>query len=335
MLVADVTGGSGGTAPTTPDGGGPLAGTELLNRLRGTGRPRPPADPTLTRRLRCRLDDALTLCDRSGPHGDADRRVVVTKAQLTRLLTCDVHVASISSDHVVPTRAMACGAIVDAAFRHLVTMGSIDDPMAEALAALRVGGRHDELLAWIADLPDSEWSGLTDEVQAQTDGLCRRWPRLDPAWMPRTQESMRVQVAGGAVELATRVDLALGVPGEEVASVALVEVKSGIPRPEHGADLGFAALIESLRNTAPPFAVATYYTRTGDLRVEPVSEAELLDAADRTIAGVSRHLAERRGAALDAPPEEWCAACRQLSSVRGAGPVEARAGGRPVRGTSL
>src|ERR1700689_1572266 len=98
MLVADVTGGSEGSASATstprppirrgsprfrrPAGAGmapsapskrrdepawePLAGTALLERLRLSGRPRPAADPALPASLARRLDEGLGLV----PHGD-------------------------------------------------------------------------------------------------------------------------------------------------------------------------------------------------------------------------------------------------------------------------
>ena len=51
-------------------------------------------------------------------------------------------------------------------------------------------------------------------------------------------------------------------------------------------------MVESLRSPAPPFVVATYYTRTGEVDVDPVSEELLVGAARRTLAG-TRLLWER------------------------------------------
>lgn len=116
-------------------------------------------------------------------------------------------------------------------------------------------------------------------------------------------------VAASSFELAARVDLALGVPDEPLASVALVEVKSGVRRPEHRADLHFSALVEALRHPAPPFAVATYYARTGQLDVEPVGQQMLNDAVERTVAGARRLRDEQAG--LSAPPTVgMCLLCR-------------------------
>ncbi len=70
--------------------------------------------------------------------------------------------------------------------------------------------------------------------------------------------------------------------------MAIVEIKSGVRRAEHRADLHFYALLESLRSPAPPFVVATYYTRTGEFDVDPVSEELLVGAARRTRPGTRR-----------------------------------------------
>jgi hypothetical protein len=313
----------------------PLAGTALLDRLRLSGRPRPAADPALPASLARRLDEGLGLV----PHSDGDpqpispargfesgpvRPVVVTKGRLTRALSCDDHAPPVVVARWTPGRAMACGAIVDALFRQLVTVGSIGDAAADGLAALRVDGRNDELLAWVADLAPSEWSALVAEVESQAEGLRRRWPRLDPAWLPRTQDPMRVAVAGGAFELATRVDLALGVPGLAVTSVALVEVKSGAPRPEHRDDLRFAALVETLRHGAPPFVVATYYTTTGELDVDAVTTATLDEAVERTMAGARRLRDELAGRAPGSVPAGMCATCHQMAARRRPDPAEPR-----------
>jgi hypothetical protein len=218
--------------------------------------------------------------------------LVVTKDRLTRVLAGEAHSAAAEFGDRPPTMAMACGAIVDVLFRQLVTVGSIADPMADGLAALSVDDHQRALVSWIERLPGSERDQLHAEVDRQAGGLCRRWPSLDPSWLPRTQEALRVPLAGGAVELSARVDLAIGAPAADEASVAIVEIKSGRRRVEHRADLHFYALVESLRSPAPPFVVATYYTRTGEVDVDPVSEELLVGAARRTLAG-TRLLWER------------------------------------------
>jgi hypothetical protein len=297
-----------------------------------TGRRRPVVDASLPKMLRRRIDHGLSGL---APPAQAERSscahtpLVVTKARLRRALACARHSSLEEPLGPSPTAALARGVLVDACFRQLVTTGSVADPMADGLAALRADGRQDDLLAWIADLPDERWSELVAEVDAHVGQLRRCWPRLDPAWMPRTQEPMRVRVADGRVELAARVDLALGMPGQRTASVALVEVKSGPLLPEHVADLHWSALVEALRHPAPPFAVGLYSTCTGAIDVDWVTADLLVAAADRMVAGVRRLLSEGTGGRDPAPRESrWCDRCRSGE----AGPVDS---GRVAAPTAL
>jgi hypothetical protein len=184
--------------------------------------------------------------------------------------------------------------------------------MADGLAALRLDDRQGDLATWIDRLGAAQRDELRVEVERQMDGLRGRWPDLSPAWLPRTQETMRVGLAGGAVEMAARVDLALGGPSVDEASVALVEIKAGARRVEHRADLHFYALVETLRSLAPPFVVATYYTRTGELDTDPVTAELLASAARRTLEGARSLLGLARGEEARRTPNGLCGTCAAL-----------------------
>jgi hypothetical protein len=285
-----------------PAGWEPLSGPDLLERLRVTGRPRPRSRPELVQRLRSGLESGLQAEGRGDLGGRLDPPpgvsppppLVVTKERLTRVLACEAHHVASPFGERSNSVALACGAIVDALFRQLVTVGSIGNPMTDGLAALAVDDRQSDLVGWVERLPGTERGELSAEVERQAEGLRRRWPTLDPSWLPRTQEAMRVRLADGALELSARVDLAIGRPAGDVASVAIVEVKSGARRAEHRSDLHFSALLETLRSPAPPFVVATYYARTGELDVDPVTDELLMGAARRTLTG-ARRLADLAG----------------------------------------
>jgi hypothetical protein len=282
-----------------------LAGEPLLDRLRITGRPRPAAHPELVQRLRTVLESGLALEGASRPPSP----LTVTKDRLHRVLTCEDHAPDGGFGPRTFSTALACGALIDLLFRQLVTVGVIGDPMADALDALAVDDRRADLLAWIEQLTGPQRDELRAEVERQAEGLRRRWPVLDPAWLPRTQEAIRVRLAEGAVELSARVDLAIGLPARDQASVALVEVTSGTPRIERRSDRHFAALLEALRSPAPPFVVATYYTRTGELDVDPVTDELLVGAARRTLAGARRLRQEQDGVPLAPAPRSTCLQC--------------------------
>jgi hypothetical protein len=240
--------------------------------------------------------------------------LVVTKEGLTGVLACDAHRFVTGFGRGTPTAALACGALIDVLFRQLVTVGASDDPMADGLAALAVDDRQRSLTEWIEGLPAVDRAELRSEVERQAEGLARRWPPLEPGWLPRTQQAIRAPLAGGAVERSARVDLAIGRPAVDEASVAIVEVKSGARRAQHSADLHFYALIETLRSSAPPFVVATYYTRTGELDVEPITEELLSAAARRTLAGTRALMGCSSGAEPRRTPNSQCIQCRAISA---------------------
>jgi hypothetical protein len=318
----------------------PLVGDELLQRLRVTGRRRPLVDPELAHRLRAALDHGLGDDDAVGggvptassgagaPVGSPGGPVlVVTKDRLAGALACAAHTEPQAGfGERTPTTGLACGALVDVLFRQLVTVGTLGDPMADGLAALTVDERQRSLVDWIERMPPTERNELEAEVVRQARGLERRWPALDPSWLPRTQEVLRARVAHGTVELSARVDLAVGRPAVDESSVALIEVKSGSRSRLHRTDLHFYALVETLKTSAPPFAVATYYTRTGELDVEPVTEDLLAAAARRTVLGTRAIKAVERG--VDTPPPGGlCGRCSTLPGW-GLGHEPARTGPR-------
>ncbi len=287
----------------------PLAGAALLERLRVTGRPRPSLDPTLSRRLRDRLDTGLEfLIEPDAPPAP----IVVTKDRITQVLACEAHHVASQFGERRPSQSMACGALIDVLFRQLVATGDIGDPMTDGLAALALDDHQRTLVDWIERLPAAERSELGVEVERQAAGLVARWPTLSPGWLPRTQEPIKASLAGGRVLLSARVDLAIGRPAVHHASVGIVELKSGKRRAEHRADLHFYALIEALRSPAPPFMVATYYTRTGELDVEPVSEDLLAAAARRTIAAIEALYRLAAGAEPNRTPNPLCGWCEAL-----------------------
>jgi len=88
-------------------------------------------------------------------------------------------------------------------------------------------------------------------------------------------------------------------------------VTSGSRRPAHRDDRHLHALIETLRSTTPPFAVATYYTRTGELDVDPVTPELLVDATRRCRAGVRALTGPAAGNVPVADHRPWCAGCAE------------------------
>jgi hypothetical protein len=297
----------------------PPEGEELLRRLRGWGTARPVVDPGLAGGLRDWLEDGLAgeVADAApglgAPGGDATATTVrVTKETLTAVLLCEAHWLARRTTPRGLTVELARGALVDALFRQWVTTGRLENPFRDALGAVTVGGDEEGIAAYVEGLPDGDRRMLEEEIAEHAAGILTRWPVPSPAWLPRTQERVVVPLAGGRVLLSGVVDLALGGPAAGEASVCVVEIKSGRRRLEHRADLHFYALLETLRSGAPPFRIATYYTRSGELDVEPVTDDVLAGATERTLAGVLRQCRLAAGTAPTRTPNPLCPWCPGL-----------------------
>ena len=169
---------------------------------------------------------------------------------------------------------------------------------------------------------------LADEVDRHASSIATAWSVPSPAWMPRTQERLEVPLAGGRVLLTGVVDLALGAPAGEKASVCIVEVKSGARRLEHRGDLHFYAVLETLRSGASPFRIATYYSRTGELDAEDVGEDVIVGSMHRVLAGTISACRLAAGTELDRTPNPLCAWCDGLPACA---PGQARTGTKVPR----
>jgi hypothetical protein len=220
--------------------------------------------------------------------------------------------------------SVARGALMDALFRQVVSTGTIGDALGEGLEALSLDEYQVPLVVWIGQLTSAERSELQSEVERQADGLLQRWPDLDPTWLPRTRETLRVPLAEGRVELVSRVDLAIGRPNRAEASVALVEATSGERRQSHRDDRHLDALVETLRRGVPPFVVATYFTLTGEIDVDPVTPDLLVGAARRCVTGMRAMAAPELDRTSGPDGYPYCAGCTGvLSGVITAPPVVA------------
>jgi hypothetical protein len=270
--------------------------------------------------LRDWLEDGLT--DIAGAVDNEAGPVRVTKETLTGVLLCEAHLVARRIAPRTVTVELVRGTLVDALFRQWVTTGRLEEPWADAVGAVRVDGDSD-IVEFLDGLAADQRQELAEEVALHAAGIVSRWPVPSPAWLPRTQERLVVPLAGGRVVMSGVVDLAFGGPAGERASVCVVEIKSGRRRIDHRADLHFYALLETLRSGAPPFRIATYYTRTGELDVEPVSDDVLVGALQRVLAGTLRLCRMAGGTEPARTANALCAWCSDLPQCE---PGQQRAG---------
>src|SRR5580692_8960291 len=150
-------------------------GAEVLALLRGDTAARPRFDPGLAGGLRAWLEDAayeavVARGEHAPPLFLGPRQLFGSPAGRG---------GDALSDDVALSR------LVHALFRQLVHTGQIDDPLCDALEALRAS-EGTAVVRHVASLRSSARSALAEAVASHAGNLRSQVPRFSPGWMPRT-----------------------------------------------------------------------------------------------------------------------------------------------------
>lgn len=288
------------------------AGPELLHRLRGGDGPRLPGDPALASALRAWLEEAVADPVAHLPEGVVVR---VSKGAISSVLRCEAgHVAGLVQRRDAPqpsNAALLLGRLSDHLFALVALGGGIGSDVLETClrAAEADGDGTDDPRADLAALDPDEQAGLQAALEGIALDLAARWPSLPAGAWPRIQERVAVPLAGGRVLLTGRLDLVLGGPRPDAAGGAVIDVKSGGMRLDDRQDAAFYALAETLRQRVPPAVAGTYYLRTGEADLDPVTEVFLESGVRRTAEAASRLVALAAGAAPTVTPNGLCPYC--------------------------
>lgn len=286
----------------------PPSGDVLLERLRGGGRARPLLDPEVDAHLHQALDEATADIG----HVPPEVVVRVSKGRLREVLLCEASmVASLVGVVGAPSMELVAGLLLDRLFGLVVFGHPVTDPVAEALSASDVAGDGNLRDAFDA-LTAEERDEVVERVTTVGRTLGQRWPALPANALPRLQEPLRADLAGGRVVLSGRVDLALGRPTADRAGTTLVDVKSGRRRYDDALDADWYAVLEAMRHHAPPFQSGSYYVRDGVLDLAVYDEPRLVAATSRVADGVARMVRLAAGDAPEVTPNGLCPWCPAL-----------------------
>jgi hypothetical protein len=156
-----------------------------------------------------------------------------------------------------------------------VTTGSLGDPFADALDALRLHPIRADLVRHVTELDDAARATLAGEVSAQAAHLVDLTPVFAPGWLPRTDDRVSIPLAGGRIVLCGVFDLLVGAQVDGQSSVCALALTSGGPWGFARAALHYLALLETLRRGEPPFRLALLDSAMGRFVVEDVREEHL------------------------------------------------------------
>lgn len=291
---------------------GPLSPPQqrVVDELMGRGEPRPPVDTTLAGRLRSRLqDDFRLLADRLELVG---AELHVTKGALSAVHQCERrHV----SDGAFPgwNPSTARGTVAHRAIELSVFMKERSSPLQLVDRALdRIIESDDDRGPgeWLVDASAEEVAELRAEANELVVKFEECFPPLKPEWRPRLESKLKVELSKGVITLHAKPDLVLGKVEPGIATVLIVDFKTGRAYPSHADELRFYALVHTLRTGVPPFRVASYYLDSATWHHEDVTPEVLEVAARRLAAGVTKlvelRLNEREATFTPGPACRWC-----------------------------
>ena len=258
-----------------PSGDAPVdrgTGAEVLALLRGDSAARPRFDPGLAGGLRAWLEDAAY--DVIAARGEHAPPLFLGPHQLLGSADDIDGRHGRGRDQRELTDRLVLSRLVRALFRQLVQTGEIEDPLRDALDALRASG-EDADAREIESLSAPARAVLGETLALHARNLTGLVPRFAPGWMPRTNDRVAIPLAGGRIVLHGVFDLVVGLPQPRTASVCALGLSTSGPWAAARRSLHYLSLLETLRSGSPPFRLALLESASGRYGVEDVREEHL------------------------------------------------------------
>lgn len=280
---------------------------------------RPHVDPDLAPALREQLEQGAReifeehgLPTQGGSRGRYDDTVWVSKSRLDRLV-CDGLYRAALEEPFTWKPAIAVGTLTHRAIEVDHATGRTRDPaqVVDHVWQEVVTRPGDRLAAFANELDEVEAATLRQDVEQLLTEHRDVWPVLPSALHVRSEQSARVELLGGRVVLSGTPDLTLGRVRDDRARMLLVDLKTGLRRPDQERqELRFYALLLTLKHGQPPFRWAVHYVAEGAWDAEDYRPELLQTAVRRTLDGIRQAVRLRPD---DAPERlqagRWCRFC--------------------------
>jgi hypothetical protein len=161
-------------------------------------------------------------------------------------------------------------------------------------------------------LGEAESAELEAEAVRRVVLFRNTFPPLPKSWAPAVELPLKASLAGDRVVVSVRPDLSLWTsdPADPMrARRLLIELKTGMERPEHDEDVRLYALAATLRFGVPPYRVATVNLDSGTWRAQDVTVDLLRGAVRRVADGCVRAAELLAGAEPELRAGAWCNWC--------------------------
>lgn len=254
---------------------------------------RPVVDPELALELRATLEvGARAVFERHDvptpqPAPQPDRwryadSIWVSKSRLDRLV-CDGLYRAALEEPFTYTATIAVGTLTHRAIEldHATRRAYTPEAVVDRVWHEVVTEPGDALATFANGLDEMDAASLRQDVEQLLTEHRDVWPPLPSGLHVRGEQSVRVELLDGRVVLQGTPDLTVGRVRDDRARMLLVDLKTGLRRPEdERQELRFYALLLTLKHGQPPFRWAAHYVAEGAWDVEDY-RPELLDTAVR------------------------------------------------------
>jgi len=276
-------------AAIRPDAGRPNAGRpaaardEVLALLRDGSGQRPRFDPGLAGGLRAWLEDAAAeLVARRGENAPP---LFLGPRLLWDESFAAADPVETSTDPYPTEWVRSC--LIRALFAQVVTTGQVEDPLGDALDALRVDPARSAMVRHVDELPGEARTALAASLRTHIENLMNLTPRFAAGWLPRTNDRVAIPLAGGRVVLNGVFDLLVGAPVPGRATLCALGLTTGGRWAQARTALHYLALLETLRSGTPPFRLALLHSAAGRYGVEDVLEEHLVTIVSHVVVRLS------------------------------------------------
>jgi hypothetical protein len=200
--------------------------------------------------------------------------------------TSSLHQRFATTDLALSTPGRIRGVLIGQLLRLMSVGMSIDRAFDDAVTAWRAEVDTNELIEQLDALDDDDRARLATDLEAHCVTLSRALGEIPPRWMPRSAVRATQRLAGGNVVLRDVVDLMIGTPTSDVASIALFDVTTSPLGEGAERSMRYHALMQTLRTSVMPLRTCTFSSATGEIWIRDVDYELLSRSIEDVLASV-------------------------------------------------
>jgi len=200
--------------------------------------------------------------------------------------TSTLHQRFATTDLAQSTSGRIRGVLIGQLLRLMSVGMSIDHAFDDAVTAWRAEVGSGELIEQLDALDGDDRARLATDIEAHCVTLTRALGEIPARWMPRSGVRATQRLAGGNVVLRDVVDLMIGTPTSDVASIALFDVTTSPLGEGAERSMRYHALMQTLRTSVMPLRTCTFSSATGEIWIRDVDYELLARSVDDVLTSV-------------------------------------------------